>query len=131
MTSQLPSGDTKTKRELLNALYTNFNARKIDAVLAILDPAVDWPNGMEGGRVHGREEVRAYWERQWATINPNVEPTRITEDDRGRAVVEVHQVVRNLDGKILVDQMVQHVYDIRGSLVQSMEIRNPEAASGD
>src|SRR5580698_445963 len=106
MTSQLPSGDTKTKRELLNALYTNFNARKIDAVLAILDPAVDWPNGMEGGRVHGREEVRAYWERQWATINPNVEPTRITEDDRGRAVVEVHQVVRNLDGKILVDQMV-------------------------
>jgi SnoaL-like domain len=131
MTSQLPSGDTKTKRELLNTLYTNFNARKIDAVLAMLDPAVDWPNGMEGGRVHGREEVRAYWERQWATINPNVEPTRITEDDRGRAVVEVHHVVRNLDGKILVDQMVRHVYDIRGGLVQSMEIRNPEAASGD
>jgi hypothetical protein len=129
--SQKIADDTKTRHDLLTRLYANFNAREIDAVLAMLDPAVDWPNGMEGGRVHGRDAVRAYWERQWGMINPNVAPTRLTEDDRGRTVVEVHQVIRDMDGKILVDQMVQHVYDIRGGLVQSMEIRKSDAASGD
>jgi len=49
---------------LLTGAYREFNARQIDAVLARMDPNVDWPNGMEGGRVHGHQEVRAYWIRQ-------------------------------------------------------------------
>src|SRR5258705_6728346 len=40
---------------MLRELYASFNARDIDAVLARLAPDVDWPNGMEGGRVHGRD----------------------------------------------------------------------------
>ena len=43
----------KTSHELLAAAYAAFNAREIDTVLALLDPDVDWPNGLEGGRVLG------------------------------------------------------------------------------
>ena len=57
--------------ELLTEAYRAFNAREIDAVLAIMHHDVDWPNGMEGGRVHGHEGVRDYWTRQWAMINPS------------------------------------------------------------
>ena len=56
----------RSNEELLAATYKAFNAREIDTVLAMLHPEVDWPNGMEGGRVHGRENVREYWTRQWA-----------------------------------------------------------------
>jgi hypothetical protein len=116
----------RSKQELLTATYKAFNARDIDAVLAVLHPDVDWPNGMEGGRVHGRGNVREYWTRQWAMLDPHVEPTRIEDDENGRSVVDVHQVVRDLNGNILLDQMVQHLYSIEDGLIERMDIQKPE-----
>lgn len=112
-------------KELFEQIYRDFNARAIDAALAILHPDVDWPNGMEGGRVHGRDAVREYWLQQWSLIDPRVAPTGIAEDETGRVVVDVHQVVRDLEGNLLADQTVQHVYSIRDGLVEHMEIRKP------
>jgi ketosteroid isomerase-like protein len=111
------------ERDLLSATYRAFNARDIDAVLAVMHPDVDWPNGMEGGRVHGHAAVREYWRRQWAVIDPHVEPRGFGSDETGRVVVDVHQLVRDLAGKILADQMVQHIYLIEDGLIRSMEIR--------
>lgn len=107
-------------------MYAAFNRRDIDGVLVLMRSDVDWPNGMEGGRVHGRDEVRAYWKRQWGMIDPHVEPMRMEEDEAGNTVVDVHQVVRDLSGKILKDQIVQHVYSFRDGLVERMEIRKPD-----
>ena len=109
--------------DLLRSIYDSFNRRDIDAVLAKMAPDVDWPNGMEGGRVYGREAVRQYWLRQWSQINPLVEPRSFQSDPTGAIVVEVHQVIRDLAGGLLAERMVQHVYRIENGLIQSMEIR--------
>jgi len=114
-----------TPRDLLERTYRAFNARDIDAVLAVLDPEVDWPNGMEGGRVRGHPAARDYWTRQWRLIDPTVEPLRFEIDDAGRIVVDVHQVVREPGGHVIADQVVQHVYALRDGLITSMEIRKP------
>jgi|SRR5271163_1193554 len=116
----------KSDQDLLISAYANFNARAIDAVLEAMDQDVDWPNGMEGGRVHGHSGVRAYWMRQWGLIDPHVEPVSFKTDEIGRTVVTVHQVVRDLDGTVLLDQMVEHVYRIEDGLIQSMEIQASE-----
>jgi len=50
--------------ELLKRVYDLFNSRDIESVLAAMHPDVIWANGMEGGHVHGRDEVRSYWKRQ-------------------------------------------------------------------
>jgi hypothetical protein len=118
-----------SRHELLANVYAAFNRRDIDAVLALMRADVDWPNGMEGGRVHGREEVRAYWTRQWSIIDPHVEPVSMEDDRHGNIVVDVHQVVRDLSGKILKDQTVQHVYSFRDGLIERMDIRNPAMAA--
>jgi hypothetical protein len=107
----------------LQRAYTAFNARDIDGALATMSPDVVWPNGMEGGTVHGHEGVRAYWTRQWSMIDPHVDPVRFVEDESGRITVDVHQVVRDLTGKQLLNRMVQHVYTVRDGLIQSMDIR--------
>jgi hypothetical protein len=112
-----------TDRDLLIRLYEAFNARDIDAALAGMQSDVDWPNGMEGGRVHGHDGVRAYWTRQWGMIAPHVEPQGFATDEAGRIVVDVHQVVRDLNGNVVVDQGVQHVYLLEDGLIRSMEIR--------
>lgn len=119
----------QTDRELLISAYANFNARKIDAVLETMHPDVDWPNGMEGGRVHGHQSVREYWTRQWTLIDPHVEPVNFRTDENGRTIVMVHQVVRSLEGDVIVDQMVQHSYLIEGGLIRRMDIGGEAAAA--
>jgi len=109
--------------ELLKRAYAAFNARDIEGALATMSPDVVWPNGMKGGVVHGHEGVRAYWTRQWGVIDPHVDPVGFTEDEAGRITVDVHQVVRELSGKVLLDRMVQHVYTLKDGLIQSMDIR--------
>jgi hypothetical protein len=108
--------------ELLREAYDAFNQRNLEDALALMCPEVDWPNGMEGGRVHGHQGVRDYWTRQWAIIDPHVDPVEMAPDEQGRIVVDVHQVVRDLSGKVLMDQMVQHLYTIREGLIERMDI---------
>jgi nuclear transport factor 2 (NTF2) superfamily protein len=115
-----------TNEELLRTMYDGFNARDIDAVLAAMTQDVDWPNGWEGGRLTGHEAVREYWTRQWAAIDPRVEPTEVGPRADGRVEVRVHQVVRDLSGTVLADGTVVHVYDMRSGLVARMDIEEPD-----
>jgi hypothetical protein len=111
------------EERLLRRAYDAFNARDIDAALALARPDVDWPNGMEGGREHGHAAVRAYWTRQFGLIDSRVEPVRFRPDDEGRIVVDVHQVVRDLAGNLVSEGEVQHVYKLRDGLIERMDIR--------
>jgi hypothetical protein len=108
---------------LLRRAYAAFNGRDIEGALALMHPDIDWPNGMEGGRELGHEAVRAYWTRQFGLIDSHVEPVGFSPDDEGRVVVDVDQAVRDLDGALLSEQRVQHVYTLRNGLIARMDIR--------
>src|SRR5690348_5835635 len=102
-----------TDEELLRTMYDGFNARDIDAVLAAMTDDVDWPNAWEGARVHGHQEVRDYWTRQWAAIDPRVTPVGFQKrvgGDGVRIAVEVEQVVHDLDGELVGSGTVMHIY---------------------
>jgi ketosteroid isomerase-like protein len=119
----MPLTPASDRTQLLKKAYATFNARDIDGALSTMTPDVEWPNGMEGGTVHGHEGVRAYWTRQWGMIDPRVDPVTFETDTAGRIAVSVKQVVRDLSGKILMERMVQHVYSFRSGLISGMEIR--------
>ena len=110
--------------ELLRRVYELFNRRDIERVLAAMHPDVVWANGMEGGHVHGRDGVRSYWKRQWAILDPHVEPVEISPSGAGQVVVKVHQIVRDLKGNLLVDKVVIHVFQIQNGLIQRFDIRD-------
>lgn len=109
--------------ELVKRVYERFNARDMETVLAAMHEDVIWANGMEGGHVHGRDGVRSYWTRQWATIDPHVEPMAFACGPEGEVVVEVHQVVRDLSGNVLADKMVGHVFRVENGLIKRFDIR--------
>ncbi len=109
--------------ELLRRAYHAFNARDIDGALALMHRDVDWPNAMEGRRVHGHDAVRAYWTRQFGLIDSHVEPVGFSEDDEGRIVVDVHQVVHDAAGELISDRHVEHVYTLRAGLIERMDVR--------
>ena len=118
------------ENEILRIVYRDFNARNIDAVISRMHPQVEWANGMEGGHVHGKEEVHAYWTRQFTTLDPNVEPVRIERDELGNWVVEVHQVVHDTKGNLLLDTTVYHTYQFREGLIARMDIAHEKAQTG-
>jgi hypothetical protein len=108
--------------ELLRAAYLAFNARDIDAALALMTPDVAWPRAFKGGFVRGPEEVRAYWTEQWSEIDPQVEPVAFHPQEAGQVLVEVHQVVRDLAGSIIADEQVGHRFTMEDGLIRSMEV---------
>jgi hypothetical protein len=119
-------GVRQVDRDLLSDAYTNFNARAIDSILAVMHPDVDWPNGLEGGRVRGRQSVREYWIRQWSLIDPHVRPIHFRSDEEGRTTVTIHLIIRSLDGRVLVDEEVEHSYLIEDGLIRRMDFGGQE-----
>ena len=109
-------------REIIKTAYTGFNERKIDDVFLVMHPDVYWPKAFEGGYVEGYEAVRAYWTKQWSEINPIVEPVSINERPDGTIEVEVDQLVKDLNGTVLFDGKVKHVYVIKDGFILKMDV---------
>jgi hypothetical protein len=107
--------------EILTSLYSAFNARDIDGALSRMRLDVIWANGMEGGYVHGHAGVRDYWTRQWRAINPHVAPIHF-HAERNRVLVDVHQVVRDLNRTVQLDQTAKHIFTLDAGLVAKFEI---------
>ncbi len=117
---------TDTQR-LIQQAYAAFNRRDIDGVLALMTESVSWPRASESGRAVGKEEIRAYWTRQWREFDPRVEPIEVIERAPGKADVRVHQRVKSLSGEVLFDREVFHIYTIAGGLIDRMDIEEREA----
>src|ERR1700756_1298610 len=113
---------------LIAEVYSAFNQRNIDGALALMRETVSWPKASEGGRVVGKEEIRAYWSRQWKELDPRVEPLEVIDRDDGTTDVKVHQLVKNLGGDVLSDSEVWHVYTIADGLIERMDLK--ETSSG-
>ena len=111
--------DAKT---VIEQAYTAFNQRDIEGALALMTDDVSWPKASEGGNVVGKEEIRAYWSRQWGEFDPHVEPLGMTEEDGGGIRVRVHQLVKSLQGDVLSDSEVHHVFTVKGGLIAAMEL---------
>lgn len=119
--------DTKTTIE---QAYAAFNKRDIAGALAVMTEDVTWPKASEGGKVVGKEEIRAYWIRQWSEFDPHVEPIAITVEDGGRIRVRVHQLVKSLAGDVLSDSEVLHVFTLDRGLIAAMELGDEENTTG-
>src|SRR4051812_23629217 len=102
---------------LIAAAYSAFNRRDIDAALALMSQNVNWPKASEGGRALGKEEIRAYWTRQWKEFDPHVEPVEINHGAGSRTEVKVHQLVKSLNGGVLSDTHVWHFYTVANGLI--------------
>src|SRR5664280_2365178 len=111
--------DTKI---IIEKAYSAFNKRDIDGALVLMTQDVSWPKASEGGNVVGKEEIRAYWTRQWDEFDPHVEPRAMTEGNGGKTRVRVHQLVKSLQGDILSDSEVVHVFTVKSGLIAAMDL---------
>ncbi len=112
------------RQTVISEAYAAFNRRDIDGALALMSDNVSWPKASEGGRVVGKEEIRAYWTRQWQAFDPHVEPVEMIGREDGRTEVRVHQLVKSLGGEVLSDSEVWHVHSIVDGLIERMDLKD-------
>jgi hypothetical protein len=114
---------------LIAEVYSAFNQRNIDSALEQMSESVSWPKASEGGRVIGKEEIRAYWSRQWKEFDPRVEPIEVIDRGAGKIDVRVHQIVKSLGGDVLADSEVWHFYITADGLIERMDLEGNGADS--
>jgi len=102
--------------------YTAFNERNIDNALSTMQPDVQWSKAWEGGYISGHGEIKQYWTRQWTEINPSVDPIGFNERPNENLEVTVHQHVKDLQGGLLFDGLVKHIYTFENGLIKTMDI---------
>jgi hypothetical protein len=90
--------------------------------LSTMHPDVQWPKAFEGWYVCGHAEIRRYWTRQWTEINPNVEPVGFNKRQDGTLEIVVHQIVKDLEGNLMFDGTVKHIYTLQDGLLRRMDI---------
>lgn len=113
-------------QQFLQNLYDAFNRREIETIISAMHPDVKWANGYEGGFVHGRDAVREYWTNQLKAIQPELKILKYETDNDNRHIVTVHEVVKDLDGKLLADMTVRQIYTIENGLISLYEIGGTE-----
>ena len=112
----------KRNQDLIEKAYAAFNARDIDTALSTMHPEVQWPKAFEGGYVSGHNESREYWTRQWTEINPIVLPIGFKERQDESLEISVHQKVKDLQGNMIFDGIVKHIYTLKDGLLSRMDI---------
>ena len=113
---------TTQYQDLIKKAYKAFNERNIDEALSTMQPNVQWSKAWEGGYISGHDKIKKYWTRQWKEINPNVEPIGFNERQNGSLEVKVHQNVKELNGTLIFDGTVRHIYTFREGLINTMDI---------
>jgi hypothetical protein len=119
----------RNTQTLIAHAYAAFNQRNVDGALALMSENVSWPKASEGGRAVGKEEIRAYWTRQWQQFDPHVEPIEVIDREEGKTEVRVHQLVKSLSGDVLSDSEVWHLYTIANGLIERMDIKERDSNS--
>lgn len=115
------------RKALLTRLYKAFNDGDVAALVDAMHPAVSWPNFLEGGRVEGREALRAYWTGQFAIVTPEASPIEMHELSDGRIYVRLHYVIKAIEGGgVWTDEITNNTFTFEGDEIIRMDWGVPE-----
>ncbi|MBT0770986.1 nuclear transport factor 2 family protein [Kineosporia sp. J2-2] len=114
------------RKALLIDAYRRFNGRDVEGLLSMMTDDVEWPDVPSQAVLRNKDEIRAYWQGQFAVSDPQVVPT---DFEPGRSADElvavVEQEVRGLAGEVLVDRReIRHRYSFRDGLVRRMVVED-------
>lgn len=107
---------------LLTKVYNAYNRRDFAALSAFLTSDTNWPDMVEGGRLIGREALRAYWTRNDKLITVDIALVSTATLPDGRLAAEVNQIVRNLTGQVWSDTCERHIFTLRDGRLARLDV---------
>lgn len=108
--------------QLIKDAFGAFNAQDMDTVLLSMSPDIRWPQAFGSGYVHGHDAIKRYWLEQWTRITTHIVPVGFNQRGDGALEIIVRQTVKDMQGKLLFDGKVKHLYRIRDGLLDQIYI---------
>jgi ketosteroid isomerase-like protein len=108
-------------RKLLLRAYAAYNSQDIEALVALASDDVNWPDD-DAGRLHCKDEARAYWTELWARTRTHDAPVAFSERNDGRTAVQISQVVRSPNGSAISKCQFLHLHRLEGDRIARMDI---------
>ena len=107
---------------LLSGLYDAIGRQDIDAVMALFEPDARIPDSLESDTLVGHDQIRAYYLRQFATIQVSsaLLSTRLMPDDRVAA--SLHVQVHGSEGGTWGEGRVEATYRIHAGKIREMVV---------
>ena len=112
------------EHDVMVAAYKSYNERDLEALLPLMCEDVNWANALTGDRIRGVEEMRRIWEMQWTSLNVRTEPIKIYDEPDGKTVVLVREILHEAGGRLLMDEVMEHVFTLRDGKVARMDFRH-------
>ena len=101
-------------------IYQNFNEKKIDLIINKMMDDVQWANGMDGGYVWSSWCARIL-DAAFSLVSSNVTPLEIFKEN-DVIKIKVKQVVHDVNGNLLSDDIVCHYFTLKDGKVARLDI---------
>ena len=112
-----------TLRAVLDEAYAAFNAQDLARLRPLFHDAVTWPDSLDNSTdLRGKEAVLAYFARIFATMFPNIQIIRISEETADSLTVEAQYSVESPEGQVWTDTRALLVYHFRDGLLSGLTI---------
>ena len=110
---------------LLTRFYDAIERCDIDAVMGLLHDDACIPDQLEDGMLSGRDDIRAYFLKLFATINVATSLLLIRKLPDGRVETPIHVVVHGADGGFWWEGPFTMTYRIQDDLILEMAVAKP------
>lgn len=114
----------QTLEALLSRLHDGVTRRDIETVVACFHPAARVPDSLEGGFATGLDQIRAYYLRQFATVQVDASLLSVLHHDAGMADTLLQVMVRGADGGFWWEGQVRALYHLSENLIVAIEIND-------
>lgn len=108
--------------QIIRDSYAAFNAGDLEKASALIAENVEWPNQLDGGMLHGRNEVVRYWQRLGRTQPHEYEVMHCDTEAENTVVVTLIRTVKSPDNTPLSRGLLRHRYTFHGGMVIRMEL---------
>jgi hypothetical protein len=109
-------------RDLVVRLHEAISRRDPDAVSALFHPEARFRNYLDEGQVIGQDGARAFYERLFEMIDPDIDLLSVKDLPQGRVQAELQVSVHDRSGHLWSDSKVIATYVIADGLIQSVEL---------
>ncbi len=102
--------------------YAAFNSGDLELAAGILANDVEWPDQLEGTMLVGRDATIAYWKRLLGLQRHEYEVVHCQPDQHGDLVISLLRKVYALNGQLISNGLIRHVYRFRCGKVVRMQV---------
>jgi ketosteroid isomerase-like protein len=106
---------------LATALFEAINGQDLESAAALLHPDVDWQDVFNGGRLRGRDAVRAYWDQVFGQIALTAAALDMKPEGDDRLVMTALYTVHQRSGKLWGEGIISHIFTFRDGLISGMD----------